>query len=716
VAADITYDVTMRDDDVHFEVRESEIRVSDFAVRAPGVETDLVKADSVRVSNLLAKWPEQTVEADALIIDGARAYVWLEPDGTPSWDVLVPKETQAEIVDAYDYVEERTSISAKLGRFEVKNASVLFEDRTFADPVSLEVTEAGLALTDVSTEQGSVWGIAAAAAIGEGSRASADGTMVAIPLTLDADVGLEGLELSQFQAYVAKYAPLDLRAGVLTTSGKAHLAPKDEAAKVTFAGELAVEDLDLNETVTGGTLLGWGDLEVGGIEAALSPTTLDVEKVDIFDAGLEIAVAEDGTINLLEFFGALGEPDDEGPGAVAGGKSDGDSATEGGLPPAHIARLELHECYGRYTDATTVEPFERKIQAVNGTISNISTETSAGADLEISAAVDSGGVISVSGELDPFDYKRLTDVAVDIRDVELPPMSAMSIKMIGFPIDDGSSTLDLDYQIQDSQLVSTNHVEIADLQLGEKVEGQGDINLPVKLGVSLLKDKNGVITLDIPIEGDLDNPEFVMVSAITAAATDLIGEVAKAPFRVLGRLAGGGGDDDEDLEFVAFAAGTSLLNDRASSNLATLVEALQQRPSLGLEINGGVDPDADAVALRRAALTTVLGSEGTAFSELESNHPIGELESAYRELLSVDQMDALRAEHTAEDSVDEIAYRKKLIDDLVGVQAIDAAQVEALGPARAEAIRAVLVDVVPESTTVEAAGQWVRCQLAVAPK
>ncbi len=88
-------------------------------------------------------------------------------------------------------------------------------------------------------------------------------------------------------------------------------------------------------------------------------------------------------------------------------------------------------------------------------------------------------------------------------------------------------------------------------------------------------------------------------------------------------------------------------------------------------------------------------------------------------------MNALRAEHAAEDGVDEIAYRKVLIDDLVEVQTIEAAQVEALGPARAEAIRTFLVDqqgldasrvdVVSETTTVESAGQWVRCQLAVAP-
>ena len=725
VGADINYKISMGDEELHFEIHDSEFRVSDFAVQASEIDTDLIHADSVVVSNVMAQWPEQKVEVDTLMIDGASAFLWLEPDGTPSWDVLVPKKTQDEIVEAYEYVEERVTLDAKVGRFEVKNASARFEDRTFDEPVTLAVTEAGLALTDISTEKGSIWGLAASAAVGEGSKASADGTMVAAPLELDANVGVEALELSQFQPYVAKFAPLDLKGGLLHTSGQARLAPKDDTAKITFAGELEVAKLDLDETVTGGTLLGWGDLKVGGIQAALSPTTLDVEQVDIYDAGLEIAVAEDGTINLLEFFGALGETEGDAAGSVAGAVGDGDVAEEGSLPPAHIAHLELHECYGRYTDATTMEPFERRIESVNGTISNISTDTKAGADLEISAVVDSGGGVNVSGELDPFDYQRLTDVAVTVSDVELPPMSPMSIKMIGFPIANGSSSLDLDFQINDSQLVSTNHVEIADLELGEKVEGQGDINLPVKLGVSLLKDSNGVITLDVPIEGDLSNPEFVMTSAIAAAATDLVGEVAKAPFRVLGRLAGGGGDDDEDLEFVAFEAGSAVLNERASTNLGTLAKGLEQRPSLGLEIHGAIDPEADAIALRQAALATELGMEATAFTELESSHPVEALEKEYREALSADQVQALRAQHTTEDDLDEVAYRKALIDDLVGAQTIDEGQVGALGPARAEAIQAYLVDqlgldtgrvsIASESATTEAAGQWVQCQLAVAP-
>ena len=717
--ADINYSVRLGDEGLHVEIRDSEFRVSDFAVRAPIADRELIKADSVVVSNVMARWPEQEVRVDTLAVDGASAFLWLEPDGTPSWNVLVPKPTQEQIAEAYRYVEERVTLDAMVGRFEVKNASALFEDRTFDEPVTLEVTEADLELTDVSTEQGSVWGIAASAAVGEGSRAGATGTLVAMPLTLDAEVDLEGLRLDQFQAYVARYAPLDLQAGILSTSGSARLAPKDEAGKITFNGELGVESLNLYETVTEGPLLGWGDLNVSGIQAILSPTSLDVEEVDISNAGLEIAVAEDGTINLLEFFKALGEAKESDAGAAA----EGEGAEDTGMPPIHVARLQLHDCYGRYTDATTVEPFERKIESVNGTISNIATESAAGADLAIDAAVDSGGMARVEGELDLFDYQRLTDVAVDIQDVPLPPMSPLSIKMIGFPIDSGSSSLELDYQIHDRQLVSTNHVEIADMQLGEKVEGQGDINLPVKLGVSLLKDSNGVITLDVPIEGDLDNPDFVMTSAVAAAAKDLVGEVAKAPFRVLGRL--GGGSDDEDLEYVGFEAGTSILDPRAISNLSTLAKALGERPNLGIEIRGTVDSVADDEAFRQLALVESVGAEEVSFPELETSYPIGKLESQYKKQLPAEQMRVLRAEYTSVEGteVDEVAYRKALVADLVEAQSVNPTQMAALGPARAEAIQSFLVDQAridpsrvtlhPEPTTSNEGDHWVRCQLEV---
>ena len=589
--AKIVYSATMQDDGPHLKIRDSSFVVSDLHVAEVASDTEILTVDKVDISGVFGEWPEQRVSADSVVVDGAFAQAWIEPDGTPSWEAWVPAPTRDEVVEAYKFVNERVDFEASLARFELRNAGAAFENRSLPDAAKVEVSEAGVSVTDISTKPDSSWGLAASAALAGESRVSATGTFVAIPISLDAEVGLENLELSQFQAYVAQAAPLDLRAGVLSASGQAHVATTEDGNDVSFAGELAVTGLDLDETVTGGKLLGWGDLKVGGIEAALVPLTVDVATVDIYRAGLEIVVAEDGSINLLEFFTALGQNEP--------GETSGTEDADAGLPPAHVAKLQLHDCYGRYFDQTTVEPFERRVEAVNGTITKIATDSKAGAELEIDAAVDSGGSIRVAGTIDPFDYKHLTDIDLDVKNTLLPPMSPMSIKILGYPIDTGQATLDGSYTITDYQLASTSHIELDNLTLGEKVEGEGATNLPIKLGISLLKDKNNRITLDVPIEGDLNDPEFVVTSAIAAAATDLVGEIAKSPFRMLARL--GGGSDDQNLDLIDFEAGSSTLAPQTTNNLETLAKALADRPNLTLEIEGTIDVETDRSGLQEQA-------------------------------------------------------------------------------------------------------------------
>lgn len=713
-AADFNYHVDFEGDELGLEIDEAEFRLADLDLRTKDTDSELVEVASVTVSGVEAEWPEQRVRAESMLVDGASAQVWLEADGTPSWANLVPETTQDRIVETYESVKDQIDVDAKLGKFELRNASASFENRTFAEPHRIDVSNAELSLTEISTEPGSQWGLVASAAIGGESRASASGTFVALPVTLDAEVELENLELSPFQAYVEEVAPLRLLAGVLNSTGTVHLSPSDETGKITFQGGLAVQGLDLDETVTGGTLLGWGDLKVEGVEAALAPMSLQVAKADIYTAGLEIAVAEDGTINLLQFTQALGEDKNEVEDAAA--SSESEEASQ--LPPVRIGAIQLHDCYGVYKDATTPMPFERKLRAINGTVSNIATNGVDEAELEINAAVDSGGSVTVTGEMDIFEYARLTNLGVDISEVALPPMSPMSVKLIGYPIEAGRTSLDLGYEITDYQLQATNHVEVDGLRLGEKVEGEGKIKAPVKLGVSMLKDKNGRITLDIPMEGDLRDPGFVVASAISAAIAGVAGDLVKSPFRMLGRMVGG--SDDQDLEFVDFDAGSAVLASHVTANLTTLAKALADRPELGVEVAGTFDPQSDEAGLREAALYRELGVEPGG----EGTIPLRELESRLESETSASLVATARGQYMSDDgTLDEEGFRELLWTQLLEAQQVNEADGQALAPARAEAIRAYLVDqqgvdgsrvtVLPDTVTAETGDPKVRCQLSL---
>ncbi len=704
VATDLRYRIWLGEEGLGLHVDGLEAQVSDLSVSAPDSDSDLVQAPAIVVSGGSLMWPEARLEAESVVVEGANAAVWLEPDGTPVWKTLVPEETRQELIDLWERLNEEYSPVATLQHFEVNGATAVFEDRTFEEPVRVEASDAAVVVTDISSEPGSQWGLEASAALAGGAPASAIGTMMASPLTVDAEVGVEGLDLAQFQPYVGKFVPVELRAGQMTASGKARLAPSEEGPDVTFEGTASVGDLDLVETVTDSSLLKWGELKIDGIQAALLPTSAEVAKVDIHDAGLEVIVAEDGAINVLEFFNEIA-PDLEK------------------LPPAHIAQVELHDCFGRYFEENPTRPFELSLEAVNGTVVGFATNATTTSELEVDAAISTGGAVRVTGELDPLDYTRITDMQVDVRDVHLPPMSPKSAKLVGHPVDAGTASLDLDIEITDQQLVSENHVVITNLQLGERVDGDRVIDLPVKLGVKLLKDKNGQITLDIPVEGDMSNPDFVMTAAFTSAFKGLVGEIAKSPFRMLGRLAGG--SDDQNLEFVDFAVGSTELESPVTTNLDTLAKALAERPALVLEIAGTVDPEADAAGLRKTALEDQLGSEGIDIAELKTGE-LSSLEKRVRNTAPGSDVDSIRARYTSgteEPTLDEPAYRRALLDELIAAQAIDEVQVQSLAGARAEAIRSYLVDtagvdtarveVRPEPVTVNEGEDPVRCQLVL---
>ena len=723
---DLGYQVSLEEDGPHLVVDNANVHITDFGFKSDLHDEELLKVDDIRVAGAHVEWPEQDVAADSVVVTGAHAFGWVEPDGTPNWDVLIPPESQERIVETYKTLEEKIQATARLGRFELRDTGAQFEDETSSPPIRFEMKDVNVVVTDITTEQNSTWPFEASTTLEGEAEASATGYVGVAPLDAELEVSLEGLDLSKYRGYVARFAPVDLRAGVLSAAGvaKASKPQGAEALTASYEGGFKVANLNLDETVTDGKLVGWGDLSVDGITANLEPLGAEVTSVDLSTAGLEITVAEDGTINLLEFFKALSEGDAEG---SAGTEATADG---GGLPPLLIGRFRLHDCYGLYTDNTVLgDPFRLEVRPVSGTITSISTTSANPATLDIEAGITSGGAVRVEGGLDIFDYTRVTDLSIDLRDVALPAMSPMSVKFIGYPITSGDVALDLDYDIVDRYLTASNRIEADDLELGDKVEDQGLVNLPFKLGVSLLKDAEGRITLDIPFEGSFDNPGFGMASAAGSAAKEIFTELVKSPFKLLGKL--GGGSGDQDLQHVEFAAGSAVLEERERGKLDTLAAGMAQRPELALEIIGAVAPEADATALQTQAFHQALMAEGVTQEQIDTIIPLEALERLYTATVAGASLEALRATHTqapetegAEPTLDESAYRQDMRDTVTAAQPVDQATVAALAQQRAEAIRASLVEqggldtgrirIAPEPISEPVDGNWVRCQLEVA--
>jgi hypothetical protein len=251
----------------------------------------------------------------------------------------------------------------------------------------------------------------------------------------------------------------------------------------------------------------------------------------------------------------------------------------------------------------------------------------------------------------------------------------------GYAVQDGHLDLDVHYRIVDRRLLGDHRVVAKDLVLGPKVEGASGPPLPLRLAIALLKDKDGRVDLEVPIQGSVDAPEFAYRKVFWQAVRKILANVALAPFRAIGRMFG---RDDEDLDLVGFASGRSDLLPPEQETLAKLAAELAKRPGVTIEVEGRFDPVADVVAIRRARLEARIDAKRGSLENLEAI-----LEALYAESFSPDRLETERGTFTAA-AFDAAGFYDSLRAQLLEHETVGAPELTALGHARAAAIAGAL--------------------------
>jgi hypothetical protein len=236
---------------------------------------------------------------------------------------------------------------------------------------------------------------------------------------------------------------------------------------------------------------------------------------------------------------------------------------------------------------------------LGGVVTGLSNDPATTAQVELDGKVDDYGSARVRGSIQPFRATEFTDLTLTFRNLEMTNLTPYSGKFAGRKIDSGKLSVDLEYKIKNRQLAGENKFVINKLKLGERVDSPDAMKLPLDLAIALLQDSNGIIDLDLPISGSLDDPQFSYGRIIWKAIVNVLTKLVTAPFRALGKLLG---ISSEKLESVDFDPGSSALLPPEQEKLKTLSEALAKRPALTLTLEPGYDPEADRRALQELAM------------------------------------------------------------------------------------------------------------------
>jgi hypothetical protein len=398
------------------------------------------------------------------------------------------------------------------------------------------------------------------------------------PMEVTAKVKVAHLALAPFSPLAPPPTEIVIDSGTVSLEARVSMSSggADAAAEAAFS----LDGFSLSDRASRRPLMKLKRFAVEGARASTKTRAASIELVRLNQPFLRLFRGKNGRTNIEDALGVSfsSAPAEPAPAAVP---AEPTPLSRGNPWLAKLKRFDMKDGRVIVQDEGVAPPFALTVQGVSASLAGLSTDGRSTATFTSSGLVEKAPFL-VSGGVRASSAAVWADMTLKCDGIQLPAFSPYSIQMIGYKLDQGTLKLDLAENLAGRLIDTRNKVVVDQLALGEKVPSPTALNVPVKLGLAVLKDRNGVINLDVPIAGSLDDPQFRLLPVVLKTVLNVIVKAATSPFDALGAMMGGGAD----LGRVGFAAGESALTPAATANLDKVVKALADRPALKIGVRG----------------------------------------------------------------------------------------------------------------------------------
>jgi len=563
----------------------------------------------------------------------------------------------------------------------LEEATLAWEDRTTSPPARMRLSPVAVAVNDWSTASGNRPKLDAKVGIDGRGLLSVRGDFGLEPPGAALALDLKDFPLPSLQPYVAQATAMTLHSGRFSTKGNlAFTAPAAAPVTSKFSGEVRVDDLRTTDRLLREDFVKWRSLAITGIQFQQQPDRLRIDRIVARQPYARVVIAENGTVNVSEVLAPQKEVPEK--------KPEKKPETRASKPfPVAIRTVQVVDGSANFADHSIQPNFASGIVGLNGEVSGLSSDPGSRAKVALSGSVDQYSPVDISGEVNLLSAAVYSDVAVKFSNIELTTFNPYSGKFAGYAISKGKLSTAMKYRVEDRKLDAQHHIVVDNLEFGDKTDSKDAAPIPIKFGVALLKDKRGVIELDLPVSGTLDDPEFRLGPLIWKAVVGLLSKIVTAPFKAIGAMFGGG----DELAFVEFQPGSAALTEEATKKLATLANGLAERPQIRLNVPNTIATAADSDVVAKQALATLIPPVDASkpFDDVAKRKRLEAFEMVYRARLKT--MPAYPAEMQASKDPNLDArlgfVQSALLEHLKPTP--DA--LDALGQQRAAAVRDVLL-------------------------
>jgi uncharacterized protein involved in outer membrane biogenesis len=572
------------------------VSVAPFAIKAPDGRP-LARLERLDVSETTIDLAKQQVVVGKIRSQKLETWAALEADGQLDWQKLFASQPSKPAAKANaeppstpaaaDSPKPEPAPPAKpwqvlLNDVQLRDYRVHLADRKAQPAVELELAPLNLDLQKFDSLNGSPFTLKLDTGVGKQGKITADGEVNLAPVSAKLNVQTKDIDLRVAQSYINPFIRLELRSGMLGSDLAVNLKSTEPLA-LSVTGRAQVDQLHTLDTLKTRDFLKWQQVVVEGLNYEHGDS-LSIDKINLMQPYARFMINDDRTTNIDDLL--IPQPADTGAKTAAA-----KPASQEKPLGIHIGGIAINDGSANFADFSLTPNFATAVQQLNGQIGTIDSRQAKPASVDVKGKVDRYAPVTIKGSVNPFDPMASLDIATSFKRVELTTLTPYSGKFAGYRIRKGRLNLDLHYKITKGQLQAENKVVVEQLQLGEKVDSPDAVSLPLKLAIALLKDVDGKISIELPVSGDLNNPQFSVMPIVWQTLRNLIVKAAAAPFKLIGGLVAGGGS--EDLGSVSFAPGSSELSKDAEAALVKLSKALKERPALRLEIEGTAAKSSD---------------------------------------------------------------------------------------------------------------------------
>ncbi len=451
------------------------------------------------------------------------------------------------------------------------------------------------------------------------------GTLGASPLAASGNLRIVRFPVALVTPWVADKLPVSLLRAEAGYTGHVDLKSAPAGLSVSTTGDALLGDVHLTTLAAAAPasaasaagpdeLLGWQSLSLKGVKFALAPNAtprLDVGQIELDDLFARLLVTEQGHLNLQDIGGIAAAPAGAASDAAASAPAPAAAASEPATAAAtplpivvNVGGVKLVNGRVDYTDHFVRPNYSASLTELNGSLGAFGSTSRDMAALQLHGRAAGTAILDISGQVNPLARPLALDIQAKASDLELAPLSPYAGKYAGYAIERGKLSMDVAYKIAaDGKLEASNRVVLNQLTFGNAIDSPTATKLPVRLAIALLKDRNGVIDINLPISGSVNDPQFSVGGIVVKLIVNLLVKAVSSPFSL---LTGSGGGEGPDMSAIEFRPGTAIVADASAASLTRIATALADRPALQMTITGSADPQAERADLQRETVEAQL--------------------------------------------------------------------------------------------------------------